>query len=74
MARITSLEDADDEPAAESKAVAAALKEMAIKIIKFSSNIPTEASFAIKNIESPSFLINFLASNSEMSLKEAAIT
>ncbi|MFO7671748.1 MAG: endopeptidase La [Bacteroidales bacterium] len=70
VARITSLEDADDEPAAESKAVAAALKEMAIKIIKFSSNIPTEASFAIKNIESPSFLINFLASNSEMSLKE----
>ncbi len=70
VARITSLEDATDEPAAESKAVAAALKEMAIKIIKFSSNIPSEATFAIKNIESPSFLINFLASNSEMSLKE----
>ncbi|MCP4311608.1 MAG: endopeptidase La [Bacteroidetes bacterium] len=70
VARITALEDADDEPAAESKAVAAALKELAIKIIKFSSNIPTEATFAIKNIESPSFLINFLASNSEMSLKE----
>ena len=70
VARIYSLEDAADEPAAESKAVAAALKEMAIKIIKFSSNIPNEATFAIKNIESPSFLINFLASNSEMSLKE----
>jgi len=70
VARISSLEDAADEPAAESKAVAAALKEMAIKIIKFSSNIPNEATFAIKNIESPSFLINFLASNSEMSLKE----
>ena len=70
VARISSLEDAADEPAAESKAVAAALKEMAIKIIKFSSNIPNEATFAIKNIESPAFLINFLASNSEMSLKE----
>ena len=33
VARISSLEDAADEPAAESKAVAAALKEMAIKII-----------------------------------------
>jgi len=70
VARITPLEDADDEPAAESKAVAAALKELAIKIIRISSNIPSEATFAIKNIESPSFLINFLASNSEMSLKE----
>ncbi len=70
VARIISMEDAEEEPAAESKAVAAALKEMAIKIIKLSSNIPTEATFAVKNIESPSFLINFLASNSELSLKE----
>lgn len=70
VARISPLEDDTDEPAAESKAVAAALKEMAIKIIKFSSNIPNEATFAIKNIESPAFLINFLASNSEMSLTE----
>jgi len=70
VAKITPLEDAADEPPEESKAVAAALKELAIKIIKLSSNIPTEATFAIKNIESPSFLINFLASNSELSLKE----
>jgi ATP-dependent Lon protease len=70
VARITPLEDAENEPAAESKAVAAALKDLAIKIIKLSSNIPSEATFAVKNIESPSFLINFLASNSELSLKE----
>jgi ATP-dependent Lon protease len=69
VARITPMEDAEEE-AAESKAVAAALKELAIKIIRLSSNIPTEATFAVKNIESPSFLINFLASNSELSLKE----
>jgi len=69
-AKITPLEDAEEEPAGESRAVAAALKELAIKIIKLSSNIPTEATFAVKNIESPSFLINFLASNSELSLKE----
>lgn len=70
VARITPLEDDEDEPAKEAKAVAAALKELAIKIIRLSSNIPTEATFAVKNIESPSFLINFLASNSELSLKE----
>ncbi len=69
VARITPIEDAEEE-AAESKAVAAALKDLAIKIIRLSSNIPTEATFAVKNIESPSFLINFLASNSELSLKE----
>lgn len=70
VARITPLEDDDDEPAGEAKAVAAALKELSIKIIKLSSNIPTEATFAVKNIESPSFLVNFLASNSELSLKQ----
>jgi len=70
VARITPLEDDEDEPAGEAKAVAAALKELAIKIIKLSSNIPTEATFAVKNIESPSFLVNFLASNSELSLKQ----
>jgi len=36
---------------------------MALKIIDGSPNIPSEASFAIKNIESSSFLINFIASN-----------
>ncbi|MEN8202027.1 MAG: endopeptidase La [Bacteroidota bacterium] len=70
VAKITPLEDEEDEPAGEAKAVAAALKELAIKIIKLSSNIPTEATFAVKNIESPSFLVNFLASNSELSLKK----
>ncbi|MBN2697532.1 MAG: endopeptidase La [Bacteroidales bacterium] len=70
VARIIPLEESVDEPAEEAKAVAAALKELAIKIIKLSSSIPNEASFAVKNIESPSFLINFLASNSELNLKQ----
>jgi ATP-dependent Lon protease len=39
------------------------MKEMALKIIKESPSIPSEASFAIKNIESPTFLVNFIASN-----------
>jgi ATP-dependent Lon protease len=70
VAKITPLEDDEDEPAGEAKAVAAALKELSIKIIRLSSNIPAEATFAVKNIESPSFLVNFLASNSELSLKQ----
>jgi len=70
VAKITPLEDEEEKPAGEAKAVAAALKELSIKIIKLSSNIPTEATFAVKNIESPSFLVNFLASNSELSLKQ----
>ena len=39
------------------------IKELALQIIKESPNIPSEASFAIGNIESPTFLVNFISSN-----------
>lgn len=39
------------------------MKELSLKIIKESPNIPSEAQFAIKNIDSPNFLINFISSN-----------
>lgn len=47
----------------KSKALVDSMKEMAMRIIKESPNIPSEATFAIKNIESPTFLVNFIASN-----------
>lgn len=46
------------------------IKELALQIIKNSPNIPSEASFAIKNIESNSFLINFVSSNMNLSVKD----
>jgi ATP-dependent Lon protease len=46
------------------------IKELAIQIINESPNIPSEATFAIKNIESQSFLINFVTSNMTLSVKE----
>lgn len=39
------------------------IKDMALKIIKESPNIPSEAAFALKNIESDTFLLNFISSN-----------
>ncbi len=44
-------------------ALVGSIKDLASQIIEQSPNIPTEATFAIKNIESPTFLINFIASN-----------
>ena len=46
------------------------VKEKSLAIIKDSPNIPSDASFAIKNIESPSFLINFVSSNLNISVAE----
>lgn len=47
----------------EFDAIIKSMEDLAIKIINESPNIPTEAQFAIRNIESPSFLINFISSN-----------
>jgi ATP-dependent Lon protease len=44
-------------------ALVSSIKDLASQIIEQSPTIPTEANFAIKNIESPTFLINFIASN-----------
>lgn len=52
------------------EALVGSLKDVSLRIIKLSSNIPPEASFAVKNIESSTFLINFICSNSDADLKE----
>ncbi|MEC8852860.1 MAG: LON peptidase substrate-binding domain-containing protein, partial [Bacteroidota bacterium] len=49
------------------------VKDLALQIIEESPNIPSEATMAIKNIESPSFVINFVASNMNISLAEKQI-
>lgn len=54
---------------AEYDAIAESLKDMAGKIVKYSNHIPNEAGFALKNIESMLFLINFISSNTDVDYK-----
>lgn len=54
----------------EFTAIIESIKDLALQIIKQSPTIPSEASFAIKNIESNSFLINFVSSNMNLSVVE----
>ncbi|MDL2251726.1 endopeptidase La [Odoribacter sp. OttesenSCG-928-J03] len=54
----------------EYEAIAASLKDMALKIVKYSSQIPSEAGFAVKNIESMLFLVNFISSNTDIEYRE----
>ena len=44
------------------------VKDLAVQIIGRSQRLPEEASFAIKSIDNPIFLVNFVASNVEMDL------
>ncbi len=71
IAKIKGVEEvvppADDK---EFNATIDSIKDMALSIIEESPNIPSEASFAIKNIKSPTFLVNFVASNMNLPVKE----
>ena len=51
-------------------AIIDSIKEKALQIIQENPNLPSEASFAIKNIQSPSFLINFVSSNLNIGVQE----
>ncbi|MDV7139303.1 endopeptidase La [Maribacter sp. TH_r10] len=64
------LEERPDKDGQEFLAIIESVKELALKIIKDNPNIPSEASFAIKNIQSNSFLINFVSSNLNLDVKE----
>lgn len=55
---------------AEFKEIIESIRELALRIIKDSPNIPSEAAFAIKNIKSDSFLVNFVSSNLNIGVSE----
>jgi ATP-dependent Lon protease len=46
------------------------VKDLALNIINIAPHIPSEAAFAIQNIDSPTFLINFISSNMNFEVKE----
>ena len=54
----------------EFNALVSSVKDLALRIIEESPNIPTEASIAIKNIKNNSFVINFICSNMNIGLSE----
>ena len=54
----------------EFNAIIDSIKDLSLEIIKRNPNIPSEASFAIKNIESNSFLVNFVSSNMNLPVSD----
>ncbi|MEM9666629.1 MAG: LON peptidase substrate-binding domain-containing protein, partial [Bacteroidota bacterium] len=71
-ARVVGLEEprpAEDE-AIELQARIRSIKELAIQIVNLSPNLPSEAAYAIQNIESPTFLIHFIASNLQVEVED----
>ncbi len=71
MAKASIFEEGKPEDTdSEFNAMVSSIKDLALEIIQASPNLPSEAAFAIRNIESPSFLIHFISSNLSNSMEE----
>jgi ATP-dependent Lon protease len=71
VARIKSIPEAKpDAQTHDFDAIVGSLKDLSLKIIKINPNISPEASFAIKNIENNTYLINFICSNTDIKVQD----
>ena len=68
-----SVEDREVADEKEFEAIIESIKEQALEVIKENPTLPSEASFAIKNIKSNSFLVNFISSNMDLSVAQKQV-
>ena len=62
--------DEDDEKTMELDAIMSSITDQAKRIIELSPHIPSEANTMLENMTNRSFLINFIASNLNLKIKE----
>jgi len=67
------LEDKDLGDVKELGAIIDSVRDQALEVIKENPMLPSEASFAIKNIQSNSFLVNFISSNMDLSVMQKQV-
>ncbi len=71
VAKVTTLPEVrPDVTSKDFDAIVGSLKDLSLKIIKINPNISPEASFAIKNIENNTYLINFICSNTDIKVQD----
>lgn len=71
IANVTSFEE--DRSAIKEKefeAIIDSVRDKSLEIINLNPSLPSEASFAIKNIDSKTFLLNFISSNLDLNANE----
>ena len=67
------VEDKEVADEKEFEAIIESIKEQALEVIKENPTLPSEASFAIKNIKSNSFLVNFISSNMDLTVAQKQV-
>ena len=69
-AKVAYIQEEKFEEGKEIMALVDHIRDIASRIVEISPAIPTEANFALKNINSPRFLVNFISSNLNVSVDD----
>jgi ATP-dependent Lon protease len=69
-AKVATADEVKNHGDKEFKALISTIKDLSLRIIELSPHIPSEAAIAIKNIDSTSFLVNFVAGNLNIGIVE----
>jgi ATP-dependent Lon protease len=74
-AEVEAVEEPENDPAEgeenpELEARLREIKDMAVEIVEVAPNLPSEAAYAVQNIDSPTFLIHFIASNLQTDVED----
>ncbi len=67
------VENKREDDVKELNAIMDSVRDLALEVIRENPMLPSEASFAIKNIHSNSFLVNFISSNMDLSVKQKQV-
>ena len=67
------VEDKNIDNKKEFDVIMESVKQQALEVIKENPMLPSEASFAIKNIQSNSFLVSFISSNMDLSVAQKQV-
>lgn len=70
LAEVEHFKNVQDMTGVELDAAMRSIKETSIQIVNLSPNLPSEAALALNNINSPTFLLNFISSNLNISIEE----
>ncbi len=70
IGKTTAAPDKAKDMPADSVIISEALRDSYLKLLKMMPNIPTDPSFAIRNIENPYFLLNYIAAHLEIEVSE----
>lgn len=69
-AKIESINEKKPKIDKEFQGLMGSIKDLSLQIVELSPNIPKEASIALKNIDAPFFLVNYIASNLNIDVVE----